>query len=118
MAHIYRTGAGRPRRGDRVDRARLDAETAHRADGFVEIDEAQANAILEMRRAGWPLLERQKIIDRLAELERLIADLQDILDLPERRRIIGEYWRSSRSTAPTDATGSPRWPTATCRTKT
>ena len=36
---------------------------------------------------GWPL-ERQKIVDQLAEIEAEIADLEDILAKPERQRII------------------------------
>ena len=40
--------------------------------------------------AGWRL-ERQRIIDQLAEYERIIADLIDILAKPERqRKIISE----------------------------
>ncbi|WP_238998399.1 DNA gyrase subunit A [Nocardioides limicola] len=55
------------------------------------IDELQANAILEMQLRRLAALERQKIIDKLAELERIIADLQDILASESRqRRIIGE----------------------------
>ncbi|MFT3860084.1 MAG: DNA gyrase subunit A [Micropruina sp.] len=95
MAHIYR---GLVKALDALDdvialiRASSDAETART--GLMEllaIDEAQANAILEMQLRRLAALERQKIIDRLAELERTIADLQDILDRPERqRRIISE----------------------------
>ena len=95
MAHIYR---GLVKALDALDevialiRASSDAETARIGlMELLEIDEAQANAILEMQLRRLAALERQKIIDRLAELERLIADLQDILDRPERqRRIIGE----------------------------
>ncbi|MFT3971401.1 MAG: DNA gyrase subunit A [Micropruina sp.] len=95
MAHIYR---GLVKALDALDevialiRASSDAETARTGlMGLLEIDEAQANAILEMQLRRLAALERQKIVDRLAELERLIADLQDILDRPERqRKIIGE----------------------------
>jgi DNA gyrase subunit A len=55
---------------------------------LLEIDELQANAILDMQLRRLAALERQKIIDELAEIERLIADLKDILDKPERQRAI------------------------------
>jgi DNA gyrase subunit A len=58
---------------------------------LLEIDEIQANAILEMQLRRLAALERQKIIDRLEELEAEIADYQDILAKPERQRsIVGE----------------------------
>ncbi len=56
--------------------------------GLLDIDEVQANAILEMQLRRLAALERQKIIDRLAEFERKIADLLDILARPERQRQI------------------------------
>ncbi len=52
------------------------------------IDELQANAILDMQLRKLAALERQKILDDLAEFERLIADYQDILARPERQRSI------------------------------
>jgi DNA gyrase subunit A len=55
---------------------------------LLDIDELQANAILDMQLRRLAALERQKIVDRLAELERLIADYQDILAKPERQRSI------------------------------
>ncbi|MBO9522289.1 MAG: DNA gyrase subunit A [Nocardioidaceae bacterium] len=55
---------------------------------LLEIDEVQANAILDMQLRRLAALERQKILDRLAELEALIADLQDILAKEERQRSI------------------------------
>ncbi|WP_411970374.1 intein-containing DNA gyrase subunit A [Saccharothrix longispora] len=55
---------------------------------LLEVDELQANAILEMQLRRLAALERQKIIDQLAEIELEIADLQDILDKPERQRAI------------------------------
>ncbi|AOS60860.1 DNA gyrase subunit A [Actinoalloteichus hymeniacidonis] len=55
---------------------------------LLDIDEAQANAILEMQLRRLAALERQKIIKELADIEREIADLQDILDRPERQRKI------------------------------
>jgi len=44
----------------------------------------QTNAILEMQLQRLTGLERQKVIDRLAEVQALIADLKDILDSPSR----------------------------------
>ncbi|GDY30943.1 DNA gyrase subunit A [Gandjariella thermophila] len=70
------------RRSPTVDEART---------GLIElldVDEIQANAILEMQLRRLAALERQKIIDELAEIEREIADLQDILARPERQRSI------------------------------
>lgn len=56
--------------------------------GLLDIDELQARAILEMQLRRLAALERQKIIDDLAVLEREIADYQDILAKPERQRTI------------------------------
>jgi DNA gyrase subunit A len=55
---------------------------------LLDIDEIQANAILDMQLRRLAALERQKIIDRLAALEEQIADFQDILAKPERQRAI------------------------------
>jgi DNA gyrase subunit A len=55
---------------------------------LLDVDEIQANAILEMQLRRLAALERQKIIDELAEIEVIIADLQDILANPERQRTI------------------------------
>lgn len=55
---------------------------------LLKIDQAQADAILAMQLRRLAALERQKIIDRLAELEREIADYQDILGSVERQRSI------------------------------
>lgn len=55
---------------------------------LLDIDELQANAILEMQLRRLAALERQKIIDRLTELETKIADFKDILAKPERQRQI------------------------------
>ena len=49
-----------------------------------ELDEIQANAILDMRLAKLTSLEVEKLKEELEELERLIADLEDILARPER----------------------------------
>ena len=49
-----------------------------------ELDEIQANAILDMRLAKLTSLEVEKLKEELEELERLIADLEDILARQER----------------------------------
>jgi len=55
---------------------------------LLQIDELQATAILDMQLRRLAALERQKIIDELAEIEERIADLQDVLAKPERQRAI------------------------------
>jgi len=55
---------------------------------LLEVDEVQANAILAMQLRRLAALERQKIIDEHTEIERRIADYQDILARPERQRTI------------------------------
>ncbi len=55
---------------------------------LLEIDEVQARAILDMQLRKLAALERQAIMDRLAELERIIADLEDILANETRQRQI------------------------------
>ncbi len=55
---------------------------------LLDVDEIQAVAILDMQLRRLAALERQKIVDDLAAIERLIADLRDILDKPERQRTI------------------------------
>ncbi|MBY4126881.1 DNA gyrase subunit A [Rhodococcus fascians] len=55
---------------------------------LLEIDEIQAQAILDMQLRRLAALERQKIIDDLAELEITIADLKDILANEDRQRQI------------------------------
>ena len=73
------------RRSPNTDEAREGLKT------LLEIDELQANAILDMQLRRLAALERQRIIDQLAEYERIIADLTDILAKPERqRKIISE----------------------------
>ena len=49
-----------------------------------ELDEIQANAILEMRLSKLTSLEVEKLNEELRELENTIADLQNILDTPSR----------------------------------
>jgi DNA gyrase subunit A len=55
---------------------------------LLDIDELQAQAILDMQLRRLAALERQKIIDELAEIEETIRDLEDILARPERQRQI------------------------------
>ncbi len=58
---------------------------------LLEIDEIQATAILDMQLRRLAALERQRIIDNLAEIELEIADLEDILANEARQRqIVGE----------------------------
>lgn len=49
-----------------------------------ELDEIQANAILEMKLSKLTSLEVEKLNEELASLEMTIADLKDILEKPER----------------------------------
>ncbi|WP_370289394.1 DNA gyrase subunit A [Nocardioides sp.] len=56
---------------------------------LLDIDELQATAILNMQLRQLAALQRQKIIDELAELELTIADLQDILaNIARQRQIV------------------------------
>jgi DNA gyrase subunit A len=55
---------------------------------LLEVDEVQAQAILDMQLRRLAALERQRIFDELAEIEVEIADLTDILAKPERQRAI------------------------------
>lgn len=55
---------------------------------LLDIDDVQADAILAMQLRRLAALERQKIVDELAEIEETIADLKDILASPERQRSI------------------------------
>ena len=55
---------------------------------LLDIDEIQARAILDMQLRRLAALERQKIIDRLEELERLIAGYKAILASEDRQREI------------------------------
>ncbi|HEU0256203.1 MAG TPA: DNA gyrase subunit A [Microbacteriaceae bacterium] len=56
--------------------------------GLLAIDQLQADAILTMQLRRLAALERQKIIDRLAELEEEIAGYRQILADPVRQRAI------------------------------
>ncbi|MGH3902661.1 MAG: intein-containing DNA gyrase subunit A [Pseudonocardiaceae bacterium] len=55
---------------------------------LLDVDEIQANYILETQLRRLAAMERQKVVDDLAELEREIAEYLDILDKPERQRNI------------------------------
>jgi DNA gyrase subunit A len=55
---------------------------------LLDVDEEQALAILNLQLRRLAALERQEIIDRLAEMERQIADYLDILASPARQRQI------------------------------
>ncbi len=55
---------------------------------LLEIDEVQATAILDLQLRRLAALERQRILDELAEQERLIAEYQAILASPARQRQI------------------------------
>lgn len=55
---------------------------------LLDVDEEQALAILNLQLRRLAALERQEIIDRLADLERQIADYRDILESPPRQRKI------------------------------
>ncbi len=94
-AHILR---GLAKALDRLDDVIALIRAADSADAartqlmaLLDIDEIQAVAILDMQLRRLAALERQKILDELAEREREIADLTAILADPSRqRRIIGE----------------------------
>ncbi|MDT0182559.1 DNA gyrase subunit A [Microbacterium sp. ARD31] len=55
---------------------------------LLDIDDIQAQAILDMQLRRLAALERQKIVDEATELEARIADYNDILGDPARQRII------------------------------
>jgi DNA gyrase subunit A len=55
---------------------------------LLEIDERQAEAILDLQLRRLAALERQRIIDEAAEIEAKIADYNDILARPGRQRQI------------------------------
>ncbi len=58
---------------------------------LLDIDEVQANAILDMQLRRLAALERQKIVDSLAEIEREIADYEDILaNVTRQRQIVAD----------------------------
>jgi DNA gyrase subunit A len=107
-AHIYR---GLAKALDALDevialirRSQTTDEAREGLVGLLEIDEIQATAILNMQLRRLAALERQSIIDRLAELERVIADLENILGSEQRQR----YIVSSELTAVVDRYGEDR----------
>src|SRR5690606_19905161 len=55
---------------------------------LLDVDEIQATAILDLQLRRLAALERQRILDELAEIELRIADLKDILAKPARQRQI------------------------------
>jgi len=91
-AHIYR---GLVKALDALDEVialiRRSPSTEEAREGLktlLDIDDLQATAILDMQLRRLAALERQRIIDQLAEFERIIADLEDILAKPQRQRDI------------------------------
>ncbi|MGP5558803.1 DNA gyrase subunit A [Corynebacterium flavescens] len=70
------------RRSPTVDEAREGLKV------LLDVDDIQADAILAMQLRRLAALERQKIIDELAEIEKIIEDLKDILAREERQRAI------------------------------
>jgi len=92
QAHIYR---GLVKALDMLDEVisliRRSPDVEEAREGLMElldIDDLQARAILDMQLRRLAALERQKIIDELAKLEALIADLEAILASEERQRQI------------------------------
>ncbi len=94
-AHIYR---GLVKALDALDevialirRSQTTDEAREGLKELLEIDDVQAQAILDMQLRRLAALERQRIIDRLSELEATIADLEDILaSEPRQRSIVSE----------------------------
>ncbi|GAB2592961.1 DNA gyrase subunit A [Microlunatus antarcticus] len=91
-AHIYR---GLVKALDALDEVialiRRSPSTEEAREGLktlLDIDDLQATAILDMQLRRLAALERQRIVDQLAEFERIIADLEDILAKPQRQRDI------------------------------
>ena len=70
------------RRSETVDVARQGLKD------LLDIDDDQAQAILDMQLRRLAALERQKIVDQLAQIELEIAEYKDILARPERQRQI------------------------------
>ena len=70
------------RRSPTVDEAREGLKS------LLDVDDVQADAILAMQLRRLAALERQKIVDELAEIEEVIADLKDILADETRQRQI------------------------------
>src|SRR3954449_708873 len=91
-AHILRGYAKALDQLDAVIALIRSSESADAARGglmeLLDIDEIQAVAILDLQLRRLAALERQRILDELAEIEARIADLQAILASPERQRQI------------------------------
>jgi DNA gyrase subunit A len=94
-AHILRALAKALDQLDAVIALIRSADSAEAARGglmaLLDIDDVQAVAILDMQLRRLAALERQRILDELAERETEIAELTAILESPSRQReIIGE----------------------------
>jgi DNA gyrase subunit A len=91
-AHILRGYLKALDRLDEVIALIRRSESAEAARGglitLLDIDDVQATAILDMQLRRLAALERQRIIDQHAELEREIAQLTVILESPERQRLV------------------------------
>jgi DNA gyrase subunit A len=91
-AHILRALAKALDQLDAVIQLIRSSPSAEEARGglmqLLDIDEIQATAILDMQLRRLAALERQRIIDELAEIETQIAELQAILASDERQRTI------------------------------
>ena len=92
QAHIYR---GYVRALDALDevialirRSQTTEDARDELMAFLEIDEVQARAILDLQLRRLAAMERQRINDELTRLETLIADLEDVLASEERQRSI------------------------------
>src|SRR5207253_5876804 len=89
-AHILRGYAKALDQLDAVIALIRSSESADAARGglmeLLDIDEVQATAILDMQLRRLAALERQRIVDDLAEIEAQIAELQAILASEERQR--------------------------------
>lgn len=71
-----------------IRRSRTTDEARDGLKQLLSIDDDQATAILDMQLRRLAALERQRIVDQLAEFERLIADYKDILASDDRQRQI------------------------------
>ena len=69
---------------DLLKKSRDRADAVQNLCGAFELTEKQANAILDMRLQRLTSLEVEKLQAELAELEKVIADLKDILANPQR----------------------------------
>ncbi len=92
QAHVYR---GLVKALDALDdvialirRSQTTDDARNELMSFLDIDEVQARAILDMQLRSLAALARQAIVDRLDDLEVTIADLEDILGSEERQRSI------------------------------